>query len=368
MQLNTERLFGGVKPTDKQEETSVFNGTMEIKDSNGKTLIDTEELEAIDTCTLDNGYGIEITLTKEGTKKLKEGTEENLGGKLDFFVNGTCVASPEINETIVDGKMQISGFETLTRAYEIVNAVKNGGDVEKTENQKKQEELANELADALKSIGVKEVLNVTYDKYEATGNVMFEVDAHITTDVKELIARCTYLNDKWSVTYINDADTGNMYYPVTGKNAYDYASGECINPAEETETPKEEPQEVPHRDGMYGISDKDVHDIDGTFIRNDVRNDVTGKWRISTIAADVQMEDYALSYYKWYFHNDDEIHAIVNFNYNTTTCIKYLSGQIYVTVHDYVKGEEHDADTLFTGTVLAEYIVYPDNGDIEQIK
>lgn len=136
----------------------------------------------------------------------------------------------------------------------------------------------------------------------------------------------------------------------------------------EPSTSSEPKEEVPHRDGMYGISDKDVHDIDGTFSRNKVRNDATGNWKISTIAADVQMVDYALSYYEWYIHSDNEVHAIVNFTLNTTTCIQSYGDQIYVTVHDYVDGEEHDANLLFSGAVLADYIVYADNGDIEQIQ
>lgn len=140
---------------------------------------------------------------------------------------------------------------------------------------------------------------------------------------------------------------------------------------EETNAPSdssEATEEVPHRDGIYGISDKDVHDIDGTFSRNKVRNDVTGNWKISTIAADVQMVDYALSYYEWYIHSDSEVHAVVNFTVNTTTCIQSYGSQIYVTVHEYVDGEEHDANLLFSGDVLADYIVYTDNGDIEQIQ
>jgi hypothetical protein len=126
-----------------------------------------------------------------------------------------------------------------------------------------------------------------------------------------------------------------------------------------------ENQEVPHRDGMYGVSDKSISEIDGTFSRNDVRNDVTGNWKVSTIAANVQMVYYAKDYYQRKFYNDEEIHCIVNFNNNTTTKIMYLSGNLYVTVFDYVDGEEHDADTMFTGTVLNDYIVYLDNGDIE---
>lgn len=129
-------------------------------------------------------------------------------------------------------------------------------------------------------------------------------------------------------------------------------------------------EEVPHREGMYGISDKDVYDIGGsaTFTRKKIDNDVTGNWRISTIADNIQMVDYALSYYNRLFMDDEEIHGIVNFNYHTTTNIQYMSGIIFVTVHEYVDGEEHDAKLMFSGMVLEEYMIYPDNGDIEKIK
>lgn len=125
-----------------------------------------------------------------------------------------------------------------------------------------------------------------------------------------------------------------------------------------------------HRKGkdIVGISNKGIYDIDGTFQANKVRNDETGNWRISTIAASVKMQKYALSYYKAKFRDDKEIHGIVNFNYNTTTKISVMGNMLDVTVHEYVKGEEHDANLLFNGMLLEEYHVYLDNGDIEKIK
>lgn len=133
---------------------------------------------------------------------------------------------------------------------------------------------------------------------------------------------------------------------------------------------KTEKEEIPHRDGMYGISDKDIYDIGGpsVFTRDDVNNDVTGNWRVSAINKSFEPVYYALSYYEKYFHSDKEIHAIVNFCDNTTTCIQTFGGnELYVTTYDYVKGEEHNADLMFSGTELAAYIIYIDNGDIEYI-
>lgn len=103
------------------------------------------------------------------------------------------------------------------------------------------------------------------------------------------------------------------------------------------------------------------------FNVNDVRNDTTGNWRISVISENIQMQDYALEYYKKYFKSDDEIHAIVNFNYMTTTQIAVMGDSLDVTVHEYVDKEEHDAKLLFSGEILKEYYVNKDTGDIEEI-
>lgn len=132
--------------------------------------------------------------------------------------------------------------------------------------------------------------------------------------------------------------------------------------ANETET-------VPHREGMYGVSDKDIDslDIESQFTVSDVRNDVTGNWRISAINKSMNFEEYALSYYKKYFTSDNEIHAIVNFAYMTTTKIAVVGDKLDITVYEYVKDEEHDAKKLFGGMFYSEYCVYIDNGDIDKM-
>ena len=100
------------------------------------------------------------------------------------------------------------------------------------------------------------------------------------------------------------------------------------------------------------------------FVVSDVRNDVTGKWRKSLIAENIEPKDYALDYYKQYFKSDDEIHAIVNFNYNTTTKLSVMGNLLDVTIYEYVDKEEHDAKLLFSGMVLDEYFIDINSGEI----
>ena len=136
-----------------------------------------------------------------------------------------------------------------------------------------------------------------------------------------------------------------------------------------TEETKES-ESVPHRDGIYGVSDKDIEslDIDSDFTISKVINDVTGNWRISVINKSMDFEEYALSYYKKYFTDDKEIHAIVNFAYMTTTKITATGDMLNVTVYEYVKDEEHDAKKLFGGMLYSEYQIYLDNGDIIKVE
>lgn len=109
--------------------------------------------------------------------------------------------------------------------------------------------------------------------------------------------------------------------------------------------------------------------LDGISFRADkVRNDTTGNWRISLIGENIDMSEYALDYYKQYFTDDSEIHFIVNFNYNTTTKIMVMGGDLDVTVQEYVAKEEHDAKMLGSGTVLAEYFVNIETGEIEKVR
>lgn len=99
-----------------------------------------------------------------------------------------------------------------------------------------------------------------------------------------------------------------------------------------------------------------------------VPNDVTGNWRVATMAENVEVQDIALDYYKKYFSNDDEIHAIVNFNYKTTTKISVMGDLLDVSVYEYVDKEEHDANLLFSGMLLKEYHVNKETGAIEEIQ
>lgn len=140
---------------------------------------------------------------------------------------------------------------------------------------------------------------------------------------------------------------------------------------EPTAEPTDEPTETEiteHREGMYGISDKNIDDTDAHFSVSKARNDVTGNWRISTIAEPIQIEEYALSYYEKYFSDDTEVHIIVNFTYNTSTTITCLGSMLDVSIHEYVDKEEHDAKIMSSGMLLSEYYIYLDNGDIEEIQ
>jgi len=116
---------------------------------------------------------------------------------------------------------------------------------------------------------------------------------------------------------------------------------------------------------IVGKSEKDFSDISNSKPR-DVRNDVTGNWRKTTISEGIDIEEYALSYQDLHM-NEDEVHHIINFTYNTTTWLNEIGGLLYVDIKEYVDKEEHDAKTLGSGMVLKSYVIYPD-GDIQELE
>lgn len=127
--------------------------------------------------------------------------------------------------------------------------------------------------------------------------------------------------------------------------------------------------DIGHRtgDNIAGISDKDIAEVDSTQY-DSVRNDVTGKWKCLVVAENnFDVTEYALSCYENYFDSDETILAVINLETKTSTNICMLAGNLYVSEYEYVDGEEHDAEIMFSGAHLMDSIVYIDNGDIERV-
>lgn len=89
-----------------------------------------------------------------------------------------------------------------------------------------------------------------------------------------------------------------------------------------------------------------------------VRNDKTGKWRVAVVSSGTPQDQYAYEYYQRYMKDDPSYNNlfIVNLGLKTTTGIfnSEATGQIDVTVHEYVDGEEHDAVLLNSGMDLEQ--------------
>lgn len=167
-----------------------------------------------------------------------------------------------------------------------------------------------------------------------------------------------------TVTVPNWFSTKQLY-PVISEETEEVPEAEEISEADQK---TENPVVIPMRENAVGQSNSDISDLIEKTTVLDVHNDVTGNWRYITIAENTDFIEYALSYYNTYFEDDNEIHAIVNFTNKTTTKISVLGNMLDVTIYEYVDGEEHDANLMYSGMVYSEYFVYLDNGDIEQIQ
>ncbi len=97
-------------------------------------------------------------------------------------------------------------------------------------------------------------------------------------------------------------------------------------------------------------------------------NDTSEKWRLAMIAENIDIQTYALEYYKNYFKSDDEIHIIINETLHTTTKIFIWQNMLDVTITEYVDKEEQDATIACSGELIAEYHVNIGTGEITKIR
>lgn len=133
----------------------------------------------------------------------------------------------------------------------------------------------------------------------------------------------------------------------------DKAVSEADNTSEETVTTSRENEAVNKIDTI------------NVSYSNSVNNDKTGNWRLSRISDNIDFEEYALGYYKKYFNSDKELHVIINFTRNTTNVLRVSGSDLSLNIYDYVDGEEHDAQIMPSGQLLATYFINKDTGEIK---
>lgn len=113
---------------------------------------------------------------------------------------------------------------------------------------------------------------------------------------------------------------------------------------------------------------KQIKDDENLVFMGNVRNDVTGNWRLSEYASSDQFQNFALDYYKAFFEDDKEVHAVINMSTKVTASISKIGDTLYISLYEYVDGEEHDAKELFTGMFYKEYWINTITGEIEEIR
>lgn len=109
---------------------------------------------------------------------------------------------------------------------------------------------------------------------------------------------------------------------------------------------------------------KDNEDL--TFYSS-VPNDVTGRWRMGVYYSGSSPEKIAYDYYRAFFEDDTEQHALINLENRTSACLNIYDDKIDVMIYEYVDNEETDADLMFSGMLYGEYQIDRNTGEIEKI-
>ncbi len=111
-----------------------------------------------------------------------------------------------------------------------------------------------------------------------------------------------------------------------------------------------------------------LHTEKGIDFYGNIKNDNDGKWKFAGYSSGDAQENLALDYYKAYFENDDEIHALINYAANNIAKITSMDANtIEVTILDHISDEEQSTKTIFSGKPLKKYWINKNTGAVEEI-
>lgn len=111
----------------------------------------------------------------------------------------------------------------------------------------------------------------------------------------------------------------------------------------------------------------EINDISVTYYA-EIENDATGNWRLAIIDDTSDLKNYVGDFYKKFVTNNSEILGIVNLGLKTTTRISMIMpGTLDITIMEYINGEEHDANILYSGKMLDHFWFNIETGEVDSL-
>lgn len=153
-------------------------------------------------------------------------------------------------------------------------------------------------------------------------------------------------------------------------------NGSTSAPADESPAPEKETetQEVSEDATEASASDSapssGSYEVDGISITyySKVRNDSTGNWRLAVIHDGSDLKDYVVDFYNEFVVDDAEVFGIVNLGKQTTARVsRVMPDTLDVSVMEYVDGEEHDANVLFSGMEMDHFWINTETGEVDPL-
>ncbi len=109
-----------------------------------------------------------------------------------------------------------------------------------------------------------------------------------------------------------------------------------------------------------------LSDEQGLSILGEIPIDVSVRCILSNYTSENTPDTFALDYYKAFFEDDHEVHAIINEFLGITTRVACDNGMLFVTVFQYHQDDERKTIDIFYGKPTSEYVININTGDIEK--
>ena len=119
---------------------------------------------------------------------------------------------------------------------------------------------------------------------------------------------------------------------------------------------------------LLGGMGKSVDGLDSRVKLKTMTMENGQEYKIAEISSDAAVPDYALNYYNTCFEEGDKIHWLINKKTNQTILFSDADGAVLIDSFESIEGEKDDPKLLGTGQIIGTWFMYPETGEIIDLR
>ncbi|MDA8226612.1 MAG: protein translocase subunit SecD [Desulfitobacterium hafniense] len=127
--LDKKRIIvdlAGVQDPDKAVDILKTTAKLTFRDPQGNVVLEGSELKDARAASSQQGYIVSLTFSSDGAKKFADITTKYVGQQIGIYLDNNLLQNPRVNEPILNGEAQITGYSSLEDAANYAVLLRSG--------------------------------------------------------------------------------------------------------------------------------------------------------------------------------------------------------------------------------------------------